>query len=422
MKKINNSYCLILRLFIEKFIHRVVPVIAAIGFSGFSIASASADFPIAVGTGTDTYTAILDPPIASYTIDQIYRIKFINANTTQFNFGPEASIDLNGLGAKTIKKMDYTGKSRLLTNDITPGHEALLWYDGVDMILINPSVPALMAKTRTDGKYIGLIYGGTDWYGDWDPVLYLSSNASNGNTRIDTSKPSITLALEGGYRQSPGGPTLQEWNLDTIRADGTPERWYGFANYDSNNTGEHGWWYRAPGTLSFRKYRKGDTYWDEVGTFYEHGFKIANNYRLAIGNGDDYFFRYDNANFFLATQYGTGVVFSVASANPTLKLGMGMARKFKEVASSYQALDVDDVILVNTNAGVVTINLPYPWPVAGKELTIKDNDGNAALNNILIDAGVDRAIDGARTKLINTNWGSVKILWNDSRAEWRVIP
>jgi hypothetical protein len=156
----------------------------------------------------------------------------------------------------------------------------------------------------------------------------------------------------------------------------------------------------------------------------DYGFGLEKGYRLAAG---DYYFYHDGTHFyldsFLSSSNKVARIFSVDDLSPTLRLGMGLARGFQEISTTpYQAIDSDDIILVNTNAGVITINLPYPWPAAGKELTIKDNDGNAAANNIIINAGDARAIEGSQTKVINTNWGSLKILWNNSKAEWRVIP
>lgn len=81
-------------------------------------------------SGTNTYTATLSPVPTGYNSDQVYRIKFANANTAV-----APTLNLNSLGAKTIKKM---GGASLGPGNIIADHFALLSYDGTDMILLNP--------------------------------------------------------------------------------------------------------------------------------------------------------------------------------------------------------------------------------------------------------------------------------------------
>ncbi|MBP2208150.1 hypothetical protein JOJ86_005876 [Rhodococcus percolatus] len=96
-------------------------------------------------------------------------------------------------------------------------------------------------------------------------------------------------------------------------------------------------------------------------------------------------------------------------------------------ASPYAAAHVDDVILVNRSAAT-TVNLPptasgnalaIPRPGAGTMLTIKDAAGNAATNNIVVNAAAGETIDGATPKTINTNYGVLKLVSNGTG--WSVI-
>jgi len=80
--------------------------------------------------GTDTYTATYGE--TAYRTGWQYYITFTNANTAA-----APTINLDSLGAKTIKK---DGGIALDAGDIPAGHEAILRYDGTDMILLNPAI------------------------------------------------------------------------------------------------------------------------------------------------------------------------------------------------------------------------------------------------------------------------------------------
>jgi hypothetical protein len=81
----------------------------------------------ATAAGTDTYTATLAPAITAYATDLKAYIKFTNANT-----GP-ATINLNGLGAKSIVK---SGTIALEAGDISSGQILCLVYDGANFQVV----------------------------------------------------------------------------------------------------------------------------------------------------------------------------------------------------------------------------------------------------------------------------------------------
>jgi hypothetical protein len=83
-----------------------------------------------IGSGTDTYTGNLDPVPNGYNTDQIYFVKFPNANTST-----TPTLNLNSYGAKTIKR---TGGVALVPGDIKANMVGMLHYDGTDMNLLNP--------------------------------------------------------------------------------------------------------------------------------------------------------------------------------------------------------------------------------------------------------------------------------------------
>lgn len=86
-------------------------------------------------------------------------------------------------------------------------------------------------------------------------------------------------------------------------------------------------------------------------------------------------------------------------------------------AASYQVLVSDDFIGVN-RAGAVTVTLEAA-PTMGREVTIKDISGAAGANNITI-SGNGNNIDGSSTRFINSNYGSVTLIFNNSTG-WSII-
>ncbi len=119
-------------------------------------------------------------------------------------------------------------------------------------------------------------------------------------------------------------------------------------------------------------------------------------------------------------QAGTGITLTNASGvsgNTTISLAGGsIVNVTIPGAYPYLTLSTDYVILVDTTSAR-TINL-IGSPAAGRTYRIKDNVGSAALNNITIvpNAGT---IDGAATLVINSNWGSVDIVYNGTA--WRIL-
>jgi hypothetical protein len=89
---------------------------------------------IATVTGTDTLTGSLTPAITAYATGNLF--SFVAATT---NTGA-ATINLNGLGAKSITKQ---GTTALAASDIVSGRVYLIEYDGTRFQLINPSTSTI---------------------------------------------------------------------------------------------------------------------------------------------------------------------------------------------------------------------------------------------------------------------------------------
>jgi microcystin-dependent protein len=78
-------------------------------------------------SGTDTYTATLVPAATAYVTDRAYFIKFPNANSST-----TPTLNLNGLGAKTIK---VRGGGSVPAGAIKANAPHVLVYDGTDFII-----------------------------------------------------------------------------------------------------------------------------------------------------------------------------------------------------------------------------------------------------------------------------------------------
>jgi hypothetical protein len=82
----------------------------------------------------------------------------------------------------------------------------------------------------------------------------------------------------------------------------------------------------------------------------------------------------------------------------------------------YTTLITDQLILVDTTSARTIV--PLAAPVTGTTYRIKDNVGSGAANNITITPS-GKNIDGAASKVINTNWGSLDIIYNGT--QWNAL-
>lgn len=85
-------------------------------------------------------------------------------------------------------------------------------------------------------------------------------------------------------------------------------------------------------------------------------------------------------------------------------------------AYPYTTLATDFLILIDTSAAR-TIT-PIGSPTTGQMYRIKDNVGSAAINNITVTPS-GKNIDGVASKVINTNYGSIDIIYNGT--QWNIL-
>lgn len=79
----------------------------------------------------NTYACALDPAITLYTTGAFYSFQANAANTAA------ATINLNGVGARTIKKVTGAITTDLIANDIRTGQMVVVYYDGTNMQMVS---------------------------------------------------------------------------------------------------------------------------------------------------------------------------------------------------------------------------------------------------------------------------------------------
>lgn len=97
-------------------------------------------------SGVDTITASLTPSIAAYTTGQF--VVFTPAGT---NLTTTSTLNINGVGAKTIKKGNAIA---LDAGDLIAAVQAICIYDGTNFVLQNPQIaPGMTQNDQTAGNY-----------------------------------------------------------------------------------------------------------------------------------------------------------------------------------------------------------------------------------------------------------------------------
>jgi hypothetical protein len=149
---------------------------------------------------SDAYACNLSPAISSYAAGTHYRFK---ANT--INTGA-ATLNLNSLGAKTIKKAVACTNVNLSDGDIRPGRYYDVTYDGTDMLLedsvngINGAMP--MPNAGRWSYWVANTSGGFTQVGD---VFAATGTASNAAPTASTSQyisyvtTATTVGTDVGY-------------------------------------------------------------------------------------------------------------------------------------------------------------------------------------------------------------------------------
>lgn len=121
-----------------------------------------------------------------------------------------------------------------------------------------------------------------------------------------------------------------------------------------------------------------------------------------------------NFNFVGPGVVGSFLVGNGAAADPSFSTGQVVSVTLP--AGNYTTLATDYVIGVNTSAPR-TITL-IGSPTTGQMYRIADITGSAATNNITV-SGNGSNIDGAASKIINTNYGSIDVVYTGTI--WKIV-
>lgn len=102
----------------------------------------------ASSTGNDTYVIAFTVPFTSYNTGMIINFKPDTSNTGT------ANLNIDGLGAKIIKKFTASGKVDISTGDIIANGIYTVIYDGTDFILTAPTaIPSSLLTAQGDIIY-----------------------------------------------------------------------------------------------------------------------------------------------------------------------------------------------------------------------------------------------------------------------------
>ncbi len=133
------------------------------------------------------------PSITTYTVGQIFSFKATNTNTTT------STLNVNGLGAKTLKKND--GTVNLIAGDVTAGQIVVVEYDGTNFQLVTPGAKSLTPNisssninqflTTTDGV-------SSSWGLPFDYQTFTSGGTWTKPTNLSGNEIVLVQAWGGG--------------------------------------------------------------------------------------------------------------------------------------------------------------------------------------------------------------------------------
>ena len=92
---------------------------------------------------------------------------------------------------------------------------------------------------------------------------------------------------------------------------------------------------------------------------------------------------------------------------------------YKKLTVSAYTIKVDDLFIDVNVSQATALTLPANAPI-GTNYIIKDSSGNASSNNITISRQGGDSIEGSSTKVISTNYGLVKLIY-DGTNKWLTI-
>ena len=149
----------------------------------------------------DVYTVDFVPAVTAYTTGMEIHTKISAANLTT-----TPTLNVNGLGAKTIVRQDEDGTVAVVPGDLPINYHGVFRYDGTDMVLLNPytGVVTYTRITNAESPYTVL---GTDEFiiiNATDGAVTLNLPANSGLAgkqyiikKSDSSTNTVTITPDG---------------------------------------------------------------------------------------------------------------------------------------------------------------------------------------------------------------------------------
>ena len=159
-------------------------------------------------TGNDTYVLTFSPSLGSYNTGLIINLAIDTANTGA------ATLNINSLGAKDIKKRTVAGKVALITGDLTVAGIYTLIYDGTDFVVINPNLPVGLG---TAYQQLGTNAGATanEFQNSATSILAAAGDTLHASAANTLAKLAKGAAYKTMRMNSAG--TLPEWGTNIAR-------------------------------------------------------------------------------------------------------------------------------------------------------------------------------------------------------------
>lgn len=148
---------------------------------------------------------------------------------TNFAVTGSATVNVNSLGAKTIKKLVAGAKTNLASGDISSGDFVQVVYDGTDFVWVNKGVASVSSATDSAAGVVELattteVLTGTDTSRAVTP----DSLAALWEQGSDVASAGTISLGEGGYFNITGTTTITDIDLGTDKAGRTV--WLKFAD------------------------------------------------------------------------------------------------------------------------------------------------------------------------------------------------
>lgn len=146
----------------------------------------------------NTYLSNLSPAPSSYTAGMVFTVLFTNGNTGA------ATINLNNLGAKDIKRLDG---SALISGDLYDGMTGLFTYDGTNMVLLNVNQQRLpyASSTSSPNTYVAGLSIPIKSYNTGMTFAVKFTNANTGAMTLNLNSVGAVAVKKAGSTALIGG-------------------------------------------------------------------------------------------------------------------------------------------------------------------------------------------------------------------------